>query len=199
MNSRLRWCCWGSRLILMLGCAACTTTPGPVVSQMAAGEGPLSVTSGTAEESSSWQPEGRGGRLDDSRSGFSLELPPDWTWRRGTGATLFVARGPAALPVRLELLSWAPDAEGGELRSADDALVFMGSGPYAGLDDLSDEPPVVLTREVPGRREMLLSWLFAVEKRGLRLNALLPSADFEQAWRTVDAIVRSGEVAKSKY
>lgn len=192
---------WATSLVLlsfMLLSSACRTTSSPAVSQVNEVSGSQSVESGDRPEQSSWQPDGRGGRLEDSGSGFSFELPMGWTWARGSGGVLFEARGPQDLPARLVLKEWDRQGGDGELRSQDEALVFVGKGPYGGLERLADEPPLVLTREAGSAGELLLSWLFVVDARGLRLDARLPGQNFEQAWRAVDTIVRSAEVPERK-
>ena len=185
-------------LCLLLACSACRTTQGTVASPVTEDSGGQSPGPSATLADTSWQPDGSGGRLEDSSTGFSLELPSDWTWIRGAGEVLFEARGPDALPVRLELLHWDRDGGQGELRSREEALVFVARGPHGGLERLADEPPVVLTREGVGDGAMLLSWIFTVEGRGLRLNARLPVRDFERAWRAVDSIVRSSDVPERR-
>ena len=193
--------CWAIAVplfSLLLFSSACRTTSVSAVSQLSEGSGSQSVEPGDRPEQSSWQPDGRGGRLEDSDSGFSFEVPMSWTWTRGSAGVLFEARGPEDLPVRVFLKEWRREGGDGELRSRDEALVFVGKGPYGGLERLADEAPLVLTREAGSAGALMLSWLFAVEDRGLRLDARLPGRNFEKAWRAVDSIVRSAEVPQRK-
>ncbi len=198
MRSRRLWVLALLSPPLLLACSACRTTSGTVASPVTEDSGSQSAAPSPTLTDTSWQPDGSGGRLEDSSTGFSLGLPSDWTWIRGDGAVLFEARGPDALPVRLELLHWDRDGEQGELRSREEVLVFVARGPHGGLERLADEPPVVLTREGTGDGAMLLSWIFAVEGQGLRLNARLPVRDFERAWRAVDTIVRSSDIPERR-
>ena len=192
------WTTFFLLLSALLFSSACRTTSVAAVSQISEGSGSQSVESGDRPERSSWQPDGRGGRLEDSDSGFSFEVPMNWTWARGSDGVLFEARGPEDLRVRVILKEWRPEGSDGELRSRDEAYVFVSEGPYGGLERLADEAPMVLTREAGSAGELVLSWLFAVDDRGLRLDARLPGRNFEKAWRAVDGIVRSAEVPSRK-
>lgn len=139
-----------------------------------------------------WTPEGRGGRLEDEDSGLSLELPIDWTWRRGSGEVLFEARGPDSAPASVRLSRWDGSIDHLQELVADEPLAFLSSGPHGGLDEVADEPPVVFTMPpTDGSDELGLAWLFRVDSEGLSLEARLPAGSFERSWKTVDAIVRS--------
>jgi len=151
-----------------------------------AGRGAQPVAAGV------WTPDGRGGRLEDEDSGLSLELPIDWTWRRGSGELLFEARGPDSAPASLRLSRWDGSTSHLEALAADEPLAFLSSGPHGGLDELADEPPVVWTLPPSGESgDLGLAWLFRVDSQGLSLEATLPAGSFERSWQAVDAIVRS--------
>ncbi len=146
----------------------------------------------TVTEPEPWQPDGRGGRLEEPGSGFSFELPLDWTWRRGSGEVLFEARGPDSLPISVRLSRWDGSRVSAQQRVFDKPLAFLSSGPYGALDVLADEPPVVLT--IPEREdasELALAWLFRISDQGLSLEARMPVDSFEDSWLVVDSILRS--------
>jgi len=147
----------------------------------------------------SWRPDGRGGRLEDADSGLSLELPLDWTWRRGSGDLVFEARGPDSLPASLRLSRWDGSTAHVEQIAVDQPLAFLSTGPHGGLDEIADEPPVVFTLADAGDSgELRLAWFFHVDRLGLSLEALLPAQGFESAWRAVDAIVRSAAMREGE-
>ena len=105
---------------------------------------------------------------------------------------MFEARGPDSLPASVRLSRWDGSTVDVEQIVADERLVFLSTGPYSGLAEFADEPPVVLTRTDGGESgELLLAWFFRVDRLGLSLEARLPAEGFERAWRAVDAIVRS--------
>ncbi|MBJ93839.1 MAG: hypothetical protein CMP23_05105 [Rickettsiales bacterium] len=136
-----------------------------------------------------WLPDGQGGSIVDPQSGFSIRLPEEWTWRRGSGSLLVEARSAGPSPTRLAMSSWEPRSAA-ELSGESEPLRFAARGPYTGLERIADRPPSVLTVHQPGRR-IELSWVFVVAGRGLRLDARLAEEDFEAAFIEVDAIVRS--------
>jgi len=183
-------------LVLLIGLslgAACRTagvsSPATPVADHAEQQ-PESETAVT--DPAPWRPDGRGGRLEEPGSGFSFELPLDWTWRRGSGEVLFEARGPDSLPIYVRLSRWDGNRVSAQQRVFDKPLAFLSSGPYGALDVLADEPPVVLTiPEREGPSELALAWLFRISDQGLSLEARMPVDSFEDSWLAVDSILRS--------
>ncbi len=181
-----------TKLALLLGglpllagaCRAQAPAPAP-----ASSAGVASDEDRSADDPAAWTGE-RGGVRGDPVTGLELTLPPDWESRPLGGDTIWEARWTEWDGVTLRLERWSGSVEELVDRYAPVPQSWLSGGPFTGLEELADGPPLV--GSLPTRDGMLLvSWYLRIEGRGLAIEAALPDRGFESAWREVDGIVRS--------
>ncbi len=124
------------------------------------------------------------GPLVEAGSGLTLPLRPGWQVRPGRGAYPWEARHEAT-GARLWFGTWTGNEAELQDRYDERPMGFVARGTQRWLELLGDAPPWVGSREAPGG--VRVGWYLAVGGRPVAIEALLPSAGTEAAWREVTA------------
>lgn len=125
------------------------------------------------------------GPIVEAGSGLELTLPEGWQVRPGRGAFPWEARH-GATGALLFLGTWTGNEA--ELQERYDArpLGFVARGSDARIEALADAPPWIASREAP--EGLRVGWYTTVQGRPVAIEAVLPAATTEAAWRVVTAV-----------
>ena len=125
------------------------------------------------------------GAIVEAGSGLEMTLPEGWTVRPGRGALPWEARHEGSGAV-LFLGTWTGNEAELQERYNARPLGFVARGTQASIEALADGPPWVASREAP--EGLRVGWYISVDGRPVAIEAVLPAATTEAAWREVTAV-----------
>jgi hypothetical protein len=125
------------------------------------------------------------GPIVEAGSGLEVSLPEGWQVRPGRGAFPWEARDSATGAV-VFLGTWTGNEAELQQRYDDRPLGFAARGTNARIEAVSDGPPWIASRESPDG--LRVGWYLTVDGRPVAIEAVLPAAQTEAAWRAVNAV-----------
>ncbi len=164
-------------LFLLFGCPRPEPTPPAPVE-----EPPPPVEAPVATRQPWFDPPGP---IVEAGSGLEVRLPEGWQVRAGRGAFPWEARHDGTGAV-LFLGTWTGNEEELQERYDERPLGFVAPGTQVEIEALADGPPWIATREAP--EGLRVGWYISVDGRPVVIEAVLPAAATEAAWREVTAV-----------